>query len=243
MPEPGDTSETAVQAGQAVLDAETLRRIYGHDDEDPTVALDGASLSVRAGELVAILGRSGSGKTTFLNLVSGLDQADEGTVTLFGERLESLGTDDRLALRAARVGFVFQEPALIPELTLAENVAMGARIAGADADEALERAEDALATVDLAGLGDRFPAEVSGGEAQRASVARALAKRPVLLLADEPTANLDHDTARHVAGVLRDYVRENDAAALIVTHDDIMADAADRHYHLRDGQMREDDPR
>jgi putative ABC transport system ATP-binding protein len=221
---------------EAVLEARDLHRAYGPGD-GATVALEGASLAVRPGELVAIRGRSGSGKTTLLNLVSGLDEADEGRVRVLGEALGELSTDERLALRAEHVGFVFQEAALVPELKLWENVAVSARIAGRTHDEARQAALDALAVVDLDGLADRYPGEISGGEAQRASVARALAKQPAILLADEPTANLDHDTAQTVADRIRDHVREAQAAALVVTHDDIMADRADRVERLRNGRL------
>lgn len=220
----------------AVLQAEDLRRVYG-EGEEATVALDRASISVGEGELVAIQGRSGSGKTTLLNVVSGLDEADEGRVDLLGEALGELSTDERLALRAEKVGFVFQEPALVPELTLLENVAISARIRGMGPDTSRQRALEALADVDLDGLEDRFPGEVSGGEAQRASVARAFAKDPRLVLADEPTANLDRETAELVASVFQAYVEDGEAAGLIVTHDPIMAEVASRTDHLRSGRL------
>lgn len=222
-----------------VLQARELRRVYG-DGDDATVALDQASIHVDAGELVAIQGRSGSGKTTLLNVVSGLDEPDAGTVALLGEALGELSTDERLSLRAAEVGFVFQDPALVPELTLLENVALSARIRGMEPDASRQRAETTLADVDLDGLEDRFPGEVSGGEAQRASVARAFAKDPRLVLADEPTANLDRETAELVAEVFQRYIREDERAGLIVTHDPIMADAATRSYHLRSGRLEGD---
>lgn len=237
MPEDGAGEKEPAGPGQALLRAQNLRRVYGHDDEEPTVALDSASLLVEPGELVAIEGRSGSGKTTLLNLVSGLDEADAGEVYLFGERLAGLGTDERLSLRAEGVGFVFQEPALVPELTLLENVALAARIRGLGPEESRRQAKAALAEVDLEALGDRFPGEVSGGEAQRASVARAFAKQPWLVLADEPTANLDRETAQIVADVFARYVSDGDTAALVVTHDPIMAEAASRSYRLVQGRM------
>ncbi len=238
-----DRSTPPASPSEPVLEADELRRVYGHDDEDATVALDGASLSIAPGELVAIQGRSGSGKTTLLNLVSGLDEADEGTVHLLGEELGALSTDERLSLRADGIGFVFQEPALVPELTLVENVALAARIRGIAPEDAEERAEAALADVGLAGLEDRFPGEVSGGEAQRASVARAFAKDPRLVLADEPTANLDRETAERVADVFTRFVEEGQAACLVVTHDPVMAAHAHRSYHLDAGRLTGEGPR
>lgn len=227
---------------EAILDARDLHRSYGHGDET-THALRGASVQVLPGEVVAIQGRSGSGKTTFLNLVSGIDQPDRGSVELFDRSLGELSTDQRLALRAERLGFVFQDPALVPELKLWENVAMSARIGGQRAAEARSAAFQALEEVGLEGLEHRYPAEVSGGEAQRASVARAFAKQPALLLADEPTAALDHETAELVAEVFSRYVEDpgTPRACLVVTHDDIMAAHAARTYDLRDGVMRERD--
>lgn len=234
-----EAPETQVEV---LLDAQDLHRSYGHGDQT-THALRGASVQVHAGEVVAIQGRSGSGKTTFLNLVSGIDQPDQGTVHLFQRPLGELSTDQRLGLRADEVGFVFQDPALVPELKLWENVAMSARIGGKRAAEARKAAFHALAEVGLEDLEHRYPAEVSGGEAQRASVARAFAKEPRLLLADEPTAALDHETAELVADVFSRYVQGTGTArgCLVVTHDDIMAAHAARTYDLRDGVMTERD--
>lgn len=238
-------ASTSVPPGpqETVLEAQELRRVYGHGDEDATIALDGASLTVALGEVVAIQGRSGSGKTTLLNLVSGLDQADEGTVHLLGEELGSLSTDARLSLRAEGIGFVFQEPALVPELTLIENVALAARIRGTKPQQAKDRAKETLADVGLDGLEDRFPGEVSGGEAQRASVARAFAKDPRLVLADEPTAALDRETAERVASVFSRFVSQRQAACLVVTHDPVMASHAERTYHLEAGRLSDEGPR
>lgn len=236
---PADELTEAAVEHEPLLEASQLRRVYGHDEEQPTVALDGASIRLEPGELVAVEGRSGSGKTTLLNVVSGLDEPDGGDIRLLGNSLGELSTDERLALRAETVGFVFQDPALVPELTLLENVAISARIRGVAPSEARGRAERSLADVDLDGLEDRFPGEVSGGEAQRASLARAFAKDPRVVLADEPTANLDRRTAELVARVFEDYVAEARTGALIVTHDPIMADTATRSYRLREGRLSE----
>lgn len=241
MATPASGPSPSPATGEPLLVAEGLTRAYGHGEE-VTHALKGASVRVAAGELVAIQGRSGSGKTTFLNLVSGLDKADDGTVHLLGQELGGLSTSQRLALRARQVGFVFQDPALVPELKLWENVAMAARIAGLAPKQARARAFEALSQVGLDGLEHRFPGEVSGGEAQRASVARAFAKQPKLVLADEPTAALDHETAHRVAEVFASYVARGQRACLVVTHDDIMAAKATRTYYLRQGVMHEREP-
>jgi putative ABC transport system ATP-binding protein len=240
MAAPSPAGSSSPDAAWAPIRAEQLERTYGTGPE-ATRALQGVTVRVQPGELVAIRGRSGSGKTTLLNLVAGLDDPDAGSVHLAGSEITGIDADARLRLRAADVGFVFQEAALVPELKLWENVAVAARIAGDDHERAREEALAALDLVGLDGLADRYPGEVSGGEAQRASVARALAKRPSVLLADEPTANLDHGTARTVADRIGNHVRGEDAAALVVTHDDVMADEADRVERLRDGRLEDAD--
>lgn len=224
-----------------LLDARDLAKSYRQRGE-PVHALRQATLRLDAGNLVAVQGRSGSGKTTLLNLVAGLEDPDEGTVHVLGRDLATLSARERLALRAEHVGFIFQEPALVPELTLEENVALAARIRGLTGTRSRDAARSSLADVGLADLTERFPSEVSGGEAQRASVARALAKSPRLLLADEPTAELDHGSARVVTDVLKAYVAQGDRACLTVTHDDILAKAAHRRLRMRDGVLREEEP-
>ncbi|HVL86844.1 MAG TPA: ABC transporter ATP-binding protein [Candidatus Thermoplasmatota archaeon] len=219
-----------------VLVARDLAKTYGRGAA-AVRALAGVTLELLPGEVVAVRGRSGSGKTTLLNLVSGLDAPDEGTVHVLGHDLARLSTAERLALRAREVGFVFQDPALVPELTLLENAALAARIRGFAPAAAREQARAALTAVGLRALADRFPAEVSGGEAQRASVARALSKEPRLLLADEPTASLDHESAALVADAIARFVREGERAAVVVTHDDVMASRATRSLRLRDGAL------
>lgn len=221
--------------GEPLLRARNLAKVYQQRGE-PVHALRDASVTVAPGELVALEGRSGSGKTTFLHLAAGLDTPDEGHVELLGTDLAAAGTRDRLALRADGLGFVFQEPGLVPELTLLENAAMAARIRGVGGADARDRAAERLAAVGLEGLGARFPAEVSGGEAQRASLARALAKDPVLLVGDEPTAELDRESAEAVADVIRRYV-DAGGAALVATHDEVLAGAAHRRVRLRDGRI------
>lgn len=226
--------------GEPLIQARNVAKTY-QQREEPVHALRDASVTVAAGELVALEGRSGSGKTTFLHLAAGLDDPDGGSVALLGADLGAAGTRERLAVRAEGLGFVFQEPGLVPELTLAENAAMAARIRGVGGAEARDRARRRLAEVGLEGLGDRFPAEVSGGEAQRASLARALTKDPVLLVGDEPTAELDRESAEAVTAVIRRYVGEG-GAALVATHDEVLASAAHRRVRLRDGRIVDGDP-
>lgn len=239
MPSPTPSHEVD-PASQPPIRVEDLERTYGEGSQ-ATHALQGVSFQVEPGRLVAIQGRSGSGKTTLLNLVAGLDDPDAGTVHLLGDDVTDMDVDARLRLRAESVGFVFQEAALVPELKLWENVAIAARIGGVHDGDLEETARAALEQVDLAEQWDRYPGEVSGGEAQRASVARALVKSPAILLADEPTANLDHATARRVAERIQAHVREVQAAALVVTHDDVMAGVAHQVHRLRNGRILDGD--
>ena len=199
--------------------------------------LAGVDLAVGAGEWVAIVGESGSGKSTLLNLVAGLDRPDRGEVTLDGRPLD-YGDDDALALwRRRHVGFVFQSFHLLPYLSVAENVALPLALLGVARGERDARAEQGLADVGLAGLGGRRPATLSGGEMQRAAIARALVHRPRLLLADEPTGNLDAANAAGVLDCLGAAVKTADAAALMVTHSPIAAARAHRVLRLAGGRL------
>ncbi|RAK52479.1 ABC transporter ATP-binding protein [Phenylobacterium deserti] len=186
------------------------------------------SLQVRPGEIVAVMGESGVGKSTLLNLIAGLDLADSGRIEISGQALDSLSDDVRTALRRDNIGFVFQAFHILPHLTLAQNVALPLVLAHAAQREALERADAMLARVGLGGRGGDFPAQVSGGELQRIALARALVHRPALLLADEPTGNLDPQTAERILDLFSTQVRESGAAAVMVTHSERAAAAADR---------------
>jgi len=197
----------------------------------------GADLEVAAGEWVAIVGESGSGKSTLLNVIAGLDRPDRGEVLLEGRALD-YGDDDALALwRRRHVGFVFQSFHLLPYLSVAENVALPLALLGVAAGERRSRAAQGLASVGLAGFRDRKPATLSGGEMQRAAIARALIHRPRLLLADEPTGNLDAANAAAVLDCLAAAVRQANAAALMVTHSPVAAGRADRVLRLAAGTL------
>ncbi|HET7731062.1 MAG TPA: ABC transporter ATP-binding protein [Usitatibacter sp.] len=199
--------------------------------------LEGLDLDVAAGQWVAIVGESGSGKSTLLNIVAGLDRPDAGEVRLDGRALD-YGDDDGLAhWRRAHVGFVFQAFHLLPYLTVAENVALPLALQRVAAKERGERAEAMLQAVGLGGLGARRPGSLSGGEMQRAAIARALVHRPRLLLADEPTGNLDERHAGAVLDCLGAAVRSAGAAALMVTHSAIAAARADRVLRLSAGRL------
>jgi putative ABC transport system ATP-binding protein len=187
------------------------------------------SLEVGAGEFVAVVGESGVGKSTLLNCMAGLDTWDEGTVLLAGQDLATLGDDQRALLRRREVGFVFQAFHVLPHLDVAQNVALPLMLLG-EPDPA--RVEQMLDAVGLHGLGARLPQELSGGQLQRVAIARALVHRPSLLLADEPTGNLDPGTAAKVLDVLISQTRERGAALVLVTHSEAAAARADRVLHL-----------
>lgn len=189
-------------------------------------------LVVSPGEVVAIMGESGVGKSTLLNLIAGLDIADGGEIVIGGVSLAGLDDDARTLLRRDRIGFVFQAFHVLPHLTLAQNVALPMVLAHARGADLLGRAEHLLAAVGLAGRGQAFPAQLSGGELQRIAVARALIHHPALILADEPTGNLDPETGDRILDLFQAQVRERGAAAVIVTHSDRAAAIADRTLSL-----------
>lgn len=185
-------------------------------------------LDLRAGEVVAVTGESGAGKSTLLNLAAGLDAADRGEIEIAGQALSALDEAGRTRLRRDRLGFVFQAFHILPHLTLAQNTALPLVLAGETSGPALARAADLLAAVGLGGREADFPAQLSGGELQRCAIARALVHGPALILADEPTGNLDPETADKSLGLLLDAARSRGAAVLLVTHSARAAESADR---------------
>ncbi|MER5212568.1 ABC transporter ATP-binding protein [Streptomyces sp. NPDC002838] len=221
---------------ETMVRVENVRKSYG-DSAAVVHALRGVSFDVPRGELVALKGRSGSGKTTLLNIVGGLDAPDEGRVAVDGLDLAGLDEDGLLALRRDRIGFVFQSFGLIPILTAAENVGVPMRLRRADPREREERVELLLSLVGLADHAGQRPGELSGGQQQRVAIARALANSPSLLIADEPTGQLDADTGHSVMELLRAVVRSEQVTALVATHDANLLDLADRVLELRDGEI------
>ncbi|WP_405695112.1 ABC transporter ATP-binding protein [Streptomyces coelicoflavus] len=228
-------SQVATETMVRVAD---VRKSYGRDSA-AVHALRGVSFDVPRGELVALKGRSGSGKTTLLNIVGGLDTPDAGRVQVDGRDLAELDEDGLLALRRDRVGFVFQSFGLIPILTAAENVGVPMRLRRAAPREREERVELLLALVGLADHAAQRPGELSGGQQQRVAIARALANNPALLIADEPTGQLDAETGHSVMELLRAVVRSERVTALVATHDATLLDLADRVLELRDGESAE----
>ncbi|MFJ7068316.1 ABC transporter ATP-binding protein [Streptomyces sp. NPDC101115] len=215
---------------------ENLHRSYG-TGAAAVHALRGVSFDIPRGELVALKGRSGSGKTTLLNLVGGLDTADQGRIVIDGTDLARLGEEGLLALRRDRIGFIFQSFGLIPILTAAENVGVPMRLREADPQEREERVALLLSLVGLADHAAQRPGELSGGQQQRVAIARALANRPALLIADEPTGQLDAETGLAVMELLRAVVRSEGCTALVATHDSQLLGLADRVLELRDGEI------
>jgi len=197
--------------------------------------LDGLDLQIQAGEAVAILGASGSGKSTLLGLLAGLDSASRGEVWLCGRHLAGLDEDGRAALRAGRVGFVFQSFQLLPTLTARENVLLPLELTGNS--DAPARADEALERVGLTPRAGHYPRQLSGGEQQRVAIARAYAPRPRVLFADEPTGNLDEATGEHIIDLLLDLRRESGAALVLVTHDPRLAERCDRRVRMHDGAL------
>ena len=213
----------------ALVRCRDLGRSYG-SGRAATVALHNATCDIEAGELIALMGPSGSGKSTLLHLMAGLDEPTSGTVSW-----PALG--GRADLRPGPVALILQGPSLLPPLDVTENVALPLILGGLDADEASERAMRALARLELLDLAMNLPEELSGGQAQRVAIARALAQQPRLLLADEPTGQLDHATAAHVIDVLLDAAHESGAALVVSTHDPEVAQRLDQQWRVADGHL------
>jgi putative ABC transport system ATP-binding protein len=215
---------------------ENLTRIYGQGDTAVT-ALDHVSLAVEAGEFVAVMGPSGCGKSTLLHLIGGLDRPTEGSVTIDGDRLNELSDDRLTQLRRREIGFVFQFFNLIPVLNATENTAMPLILDGGSPIKARQTAAEWLTKVGLDNRLKNRPDQLSGGQQQRVAVARAMIADPALILADEPTGNLDSRASDEIAGLLRKAATEWDRAVVMVTHDPRIAAYADRIVFLKDGRV------
>ena len=215
-----------------------LWKEYRENGQAVTQALRGANLEVAPGEVVALFGKSGSGKTTLLNLLAGLDRPTRGTVEINGRCLEQLGEAGRTELRRSRLGFIFQFFNLLPTLTAYENVFLALELAGRIQPQA---ARDALERVGLKGKEHRYPHELSGGEQQRVAVARAIVKEPSLILADEPTGNLDTATGDQILQLITERCRQGGTSLLMVTHTPLACRYADRILKMVDGVVTEDE--
>jgi len=227
----------AVYRGKmSVLRAHGLCKVYGHDAAG-VEAVRGVDLELSPGECVAVVGPSGCGKSTLLHLCGGMDQPTAGTVAVEGVDLSTLDDDALTTLRRDRIGFVFQFFNLLPTLTLSENIALPLLLAGAPPASSAARARECAALVAITHRLDHYPAEVSGGELQRAAVARAVIHRPALIIADEPTGNLDTDNGRRVLELLHMLNLETGVSMLLATHDYAIAEDANRVVAMRDGRV------
>ena len=229
-------SEPATPRG-VVIECRRLAKTYT-DSQVACEVLTGVDLAVSRGERIAIVGASGSGKSTLLHLIGGLDLPSNGEVTVLGRAMNRLGDAERGRLRNAGLGFVYQFHHLLPEFTALENTALPVMIAGSSPHEASQRATEVLERV---GLGNRTlhkPGELSGGERQRVAIARALVTRPEVVLADEPTGNLDRHTAMRVLEQMLELNRELETSLLVVTHDMVLAGRMESVYVLEDGVLR-----
>ena len=224
-----------------VIEARDLWRIY-RQGPLTVPALRGVSLTVRAGEMVAIMGPSGCGKTTLLNCLAGLDEPDEGEVWIEGVPLRTLSDDQRTLHRARRMGFVFQTHNLLPVLSALENVELPLLLAGMSAREARQRAREALAAVQLADRLHHRPAQLSGGQQQRVAIARALVNNPAIILADEPTGNLDSKSGAEIMCIFQRLNMERGDTVIFVTHDPRIAAHTRRIIRIADGLIVGDEP-
>ena len=233
----GVAPASVARGGEAALRAEGVGRVFGNG-ETAVHALSDVGLVVHPGELLVVRGPSGSGKTTLLNILGGLDRPTTGSVHLAGDReLTAMAEKDVLAVRRREIGYVFQSFGLVPVLSAAENVEVPLRLQGVDPRERSERVAEALALVGLEDHGPQRPYELSGGQQQRVGIARALVAEPAILIADEPTGQLDSGTAATVMDLVRALVHERGVAAVVSTHDPLLMQRADRVVELHDGHV------
>lgn len=223
----------------AIVECIDVRKTY-HAGRMEVPALKGVSLAIEPGGFVALAGPSGSGKTTLLNIIGGLDKADSGTVLLDGHRLGHMGQSELAGLRLMKVGFVFQSYNLIPVLTAVENVEFVMLLQGVALRARRRRAEAILDEVGLRGMHDRRPSALSGGQQQRVAVARAIVSGPSIVLADEPTANLDSETGKGLLDIMKEMNERRGVTFIFSTHDPMVMDYAKRVILLRDGQVIDD---
>lgn len=217
----------------AIVKATDLKKYYGAEP-NITKALDGVSLDIEEGEFVAVVGCSGSGKTTLLNMLGGLDRPDSGTVTIDGCEITSISEEERTVFRRKNIGFIFQNFNLVPILSVYENVVLPLELDGQTVEET--EIHNILETLGLSSKTDSMPNTLSGGQQQRVAIARALASHPKLILADEPTGNLDSKTGQDVLEILINASRKFNQTVLMITHNDQMAQRADRTLRMEDGR-------
>jgi putative ABC transport system ATP-binding protein len=221
-----------------MIELKNVSKVVRSGVEDLTI-LDNVSMTIPDGEFVAITGASGSGKSTLLGLIAGLDAPSSGGIFIDGDEVTKMSEDDLASLRSGKIGFVFQSFHLIPSLTAYENVLIPMEIIGLK--EAKSRAGQLLEEVDLTNRGHHYPTELSGGEQQRIAIARAFANNPKILLADEPTGNLDSKNGQHIFALMTELHKQNNVTLVLVTHDQALADKAQRQIRLQDGRVLSDE--
>jgi len=221
-----------------MINIRNLTKTVSSGDDKLTI-LDDVTIEIPDGQFVAITGASGSGKSTLLGLIAGLDAPSSGSIEIDSEVITKMSEDDLARIRSEKIGFIFQSFHLIPSLTAYENVLIPMEIVGLP--DAAARAENLLNSVDLANRGHHYPAELSGGEQQRVAIARAFANRPSILLADEPTGNLDSKNGLHIFELMKDLHQQHSVTLVLVTHDQSLANNAQRQVILRDGRIVSDE--
>ncbi len=217
-----------------ILEATDLKKYYG-EGETMVKALDGVSLSVRRGEFVSIIGTSGSGKSTLLHMLGGLDNPTSGTVVIDDTDISNLKGDDLCIFRRRKIGFIFQSFNLVPSITVYENIVLPLKLDGKKVDK--EFVDNVIETLGLKDRTDRIPSKLSGGQQQRVAIARALASKPAIILADEPTGNLDSKTSQDVLGLLKTTGKKFNQTIVMITHNDEIAQMADRTIRIEDGHI------
>jgi len=223
-----------------LIETRDLCRTFG-SEETKVTALDHVSINIEEGEFTAIIGPSGSGKTTLLHLIGGLDEPNSGAVMLSGSNIADMSGNQLSDFRRDHIGFIFQAYNLIPVLSAEENIEYIMLLQGLGAAERKKRVKEMLAIVELEGLGDRRPSHLSGGQQQRVAVARAMASNPDIILADEPTANLDSKTGISLLEVMRDLNQQRNMTFVFSTHDEKIMERATRLIYLRDGKIEQDE--
>ena len=217
-----------------IVEAREIKKYYG-SGEARVKALNGITLSIKKGEFVAIVGSSGSGKTTLLNMIGGLDVPDSGEVIIDGKRLNDFSDDELTVFRRRKIGFIFQQYNLLPMLNVWENIILPVKMDGLKADR--EYLKEVTAMLGLSDKQDRLPEELSGGQQQRVAIARALAAEPAIVLADEPTGNLDSRTSQDVLGLLKITGEKYSQTIVMITHNEEIAQLADRIVRIEDGKI------